>query len=98
MKIIIKDWFQEKMAREMNTKVTCFDIAAISKQSEKAYYATMIYGTLSYGAHLHVKTMWIPKSVTEISDSKIGYVNETLFVETYEEAAEFARHEIYMMT
>lgn len=88
MKLTVKDWFQEKIAREMNTKVFSFEIVAVSKQSEKAFYATMIYRTQGNGS-MHMKTMWIPKSCCEGT--------ETAFVDTYEEAAEIARHEIAMV-
>ena len=88
MNLTIKEWFQEKIAREMNTKVYTFDIVAVSKQTEKAFYATMIYRTQSNGS-MHQKTMWIPKSVCEGT--------ETRFVDTYEEAAEIAKSEIAMV-
>ena len=88
MTLTIKDWFQEKIAREMETKVYHFDIVAVSKQTEKAFYATMIYRTQSNGS-MHQKTMWIPKSCCEGT--------ETAFVDTYEAASEIARHEIAMV-
>lgn len=88
--LVIKDWFQNKMAKEMGVSVCGFNPVAVSKESEKAYYITTIY--CSANGSWHQKSMWIPKSCTEI-DEKCNYVK---FVSTYEEASEIAKHEIAM--
>lgn len=86
-KMVIKEWFQEKMAREMGVKIFTFEIVAVSKMTEKALYATTVYMTQADG-RMHQKTMWIPKSCTEGTEVKM--------VETYEEACEIAQNEIRM--
>ena len=89
-KMVIKDWFQNKVSKEMGIRVCGFTPVAVSKESEKAYYITMIYCTLNGG--WHQKSMWIPKSCIEESDK----VNEVKFVESYEEASAIAQNEIAM--
>ena len=87
MKMTIKDWYQNKIAKEIGVKVFTFDIVAVSKMTEKAIYATTVYMTQADG-RMHQKTMWIPKSCTEGTEVKM--------VESYEEAAEIAQNEIRM--
>lgn len=87
-RLTIKDWFQEKVAREMGVKNFGFQPVAISKETEKAYYMTTIYCTM--GGSWHQKSMWVPKSCTEQGDKEVR------IVETYEEASEIAKHEIAM--
>ena len=88
--ITVKDWFANKIAKEIRRNISFCDVFAIIKETDKAIYAMLNLGTN------FSRTMWIPKSVL-VERDVVDRPGEKACYETirasYEEAEEeFARH------
>lgn len=72
----VKDWMANKIAKELGRNISCCDVFAILKETEKAYYAM-----LNLGCDF-ARTTWIPKSaVIEHEPTEFGAL--VAYHETY---------------
>jgi len=79
----VKDWFANKVARDVHRNIFMCDVFCILKETDKAVYAM-----LNLGTNFH-KTMWVPKSVLVSKENG----HETLRISDYDEALfEFKLH------
>lgn len=83
---IVKQWFANKIAEELQQNITMCDVFAVIKETEKAIYAMLNIGTMKK------KTIWVPKSALEEfeigEDSNTGeFHHETYINSDYEEAS-----------
>lgn len=76
--LTVKDWFAEKIAKDLSRKIDMCDVFAILKETDKAVYAM-----LNIGVYLR-KTMWIPKSVLIEEDPAEHGDNRVIYTDDYD--------------
>lgn len=80
----VVDWYANKVAKDVKRNISCCDVFAVLKETEKAAYCMMCLGCD------FKRCMWVPKSVLierEIGEGHHGFYNhETYFIKDYEEA------------
>lgn len=77
--LVMKEWFANKKAQELQTNLYDDGIFAILKETEKAYYVMISL------APAKSKCFWIPKSATELRETEYAHL-ETKTYEDYDVA------------
>lgn len=80
--LTVKDWFAEKIAKDLSRKIDMCDVFAILKETDKAVYAM-----LNVGVYLR-KTMWVPKSVLVEEDVPDDSNHKVIYTDDYDRAVE----------
>ena len=82
-RIVMKDWFVEKLRNEKKDEFIPDFIDAVFEETEKAYHCVIANSVKFY-------TVWVPKSVCLSSKEKSS---DTYFCKTWKEAVDFVKFE-----